>query len=306
MGVVIDAHSDTLLFIDRGDYSFRDGSPESQVDLPKLRAGGVTAQILALYVEPQYSSQPARRTLDLIDLAFQECERSNGGAGIVTSAREIRDAYASGRIALPLSIEGGEALEGSVAMLRTYYRLGVRLLGLTHNPRNMLADGLDASATPGGLTPFGREVLHEMERLGMIVDVSHLAAPGFWEVMGMAKRPVIASHSKVRALGHPRGLTDEQISALARTGGVIGVNVYRIPNLDAVTAMIGHVRRLAGIEHVGIGADFYGRAEAPHDLQDVSRLGRVADRLRGDGYSAGEVENVMGGNFLRVFDAVIG
>jgi len=251
MGVVIDAHSDTLLFINRGDYSFRDGSPESQVDLPKLRAGGVTAQILALYVEPSHSAQPARRTLDLVDLAFQECERSDGGAAIVTSAREIRDAHASGRIALPLSIEGGEALEGSVAMLRTYYRLGVRLLGLTHNPRNMLADGLDASATPGGLTPFGREVVEEMERLGMIVDVSHLAAPGFWEVMGMAKRPVIASHSKVRALGHPRGLTDEQINALARTAGVIGINVYRIPDLDAVMAMIGHIRRRAYRDRYG-------------------------------------------------------
>jgi membrane dipeptidase len=306
MGIVIDAHSDTLLFVSRGMYHLNDDSADAQVDIPKLRTGRVTAQVIALYVESAYQRAPAHRTCELIDLAYSECAAARSAMLIATSAAEVRAAKTTNQIALLLSIEGGEALEGSLAMLRSYYRLGVRLLGLTHNPRNLLADGLDASATPGGLTPFGRDVVTEMERLGIVVDVSHLAEPGFWEVMAMATRPVIASHSKVRAVGHPRGLSDEQIVALARTEGMLGVNLYRLRELDAIVEQIDHVRQLVGSDFVGLGLDFYGRAEAPRDLQDVSQLPRLSERLQQRGYPSSEIDNIMGENFLRVFGAVTG
>lgn len=306
MGIVVDAHSDALLFVSRGQYRLSDDSAEAQVDIPKLRAGGVDVQILALYVEAPYQHAPAYRTCELIDLAHRECADAGSAGLLATSAAEAQAAKAAGQIAFLLSIEGGEALEGSLAMLRTYYRLGVRLLGLTHNPRNLLADGLDASATPGGLTPFGRDVVAEMERLGMVVDVSHLAEPGFWEVMAIATRPVIASHSKVRAVGHPRGLSDKQIVALAGTGGVVGINLYRLRDMDAIVAQIDRVRQLVGSDHVGLGLDFYGRAEAPHDLQDISELPRLREQLKQRGYTGGEIANIMGENFFRVFGTMMG
>jgi membrane dipeptidase len=211
-----------------------------------------------------------------------------------------------------LSIEGGESIEGNLAALRMMYRLGVRMFGLTHNNRNQIGDGIGEARSKGGLTEFGVQLVEELNRLGVVVDVSHLSDYGFWDVMEVSQAPLIASHSNSRTVcDNLRNLTDDQIKALSESGGVIGINFWppslneHEPNLENALDHIDHIADTAGVDYIGIGSDFDGYDTPLQGLEDASKISNITRGLVKRGYSDAEIMKILGGNFLRVFHDVI-
>lgn len=310
---VMDAHCDTALLLAEGATLQPRGKTKGHVDLPRLRQGGVNVQIFALWVHHErYRFTAVQRCLTLLDAVWRELE-NNPQLYPVLAPADFQRSQAEDKVGILLSIEDGAALGGSLAVLRMFYRLGVRALGLTWNGRNELADGVGVSSRPGGLTSFGREVVAEMERLGMVIDVSHLAEPGFWDVFDLASKPFIASHSNARAIcDHPRNLTDAQIKAVAEKGGVIGINFFSsfltTRNDASIDDVVGHIEYmfdLVGPDYVGIGSDFDGISKTPSGLQDVSCLPTLSEALLKRGHTMETVAKVMGENFRRVFAEVM-
>lgn len=249
------------------------------------------------------------RSMELLDAFYRELGENKERVVLATTAAEVVNAKKDGRVSAMLAIEGGEAIEGNLAALRMLHRLGVRLFGLTHNYRNKIADGMGEARTGSGLTEFGVELIGELNRLGIIVDVSHLSDLGFWDVVEVSKDPIIASHSNARGLcDHLRNLTDDQVKAVAERGGVVGVNFY--PEVVHEEATLGrvldHFDYLVGADHVGIGSDYDGMRQPPAGLEDVSKMPNITRGLVSRGYSEDEIVKILGGNFLRVFKEVIG
>lgn len=314
--IVCDAHCDTILELERRGRSLGERSNVGHVDLPRLQEGGVTAQVFALYVEDVYlPAQAIRRTLQLLDRFYRELAANGDRMLLATRAADIRRAKEEGKVAAILGLEGGEALDGLLATLRIYHRLGVRLLTLTWNRRNALADGLDEARTDGGLTRLGVEVVEEMNRLGMLIDLAHLSPAGLADVLQVTTSPVIVSHANAQALyNHRRNLSDEQLRAVALTGGWIGATFVphfiapQNATLDHLLEHIVHMVHVAGEDHVGLGSDHDGfnLQDSLSDLPDVSYLPRLTDGLLRRGLSERVVEKVLGGNFLRVFEEVVG
>jgi len=318
--IVCDSHCDTILALDRQDRRMGERSEVGHADLPRLLEGGVTAQVFALFVEDQYlPGEAIRRTVQLLDVFYREVEANADRMFLASGAADIRRAKAEGKLAAILGIEGGEALEGDIAVLRIFYRLGVRLLTVAWNRRNALADGQKESRTSGGLTTFGVEAVQEMNRLGIIVDVSHLSAAGVHDVLEVSHAPIIASHSNARAVrDHPRNLSDEQVRAIAGGGGLVAVTFVPFfvaaegqASLKRLLDHIEHLLQVGGEDHVGVGGDydgfgFGGPADQFTELPDVSHLPRLTEGLLKRGLSQRVAEKVLGGNFLRVFGEVVG
>src|SRR5690606_18091304 len=196
--------------------------------LPQLRAGGVVLQVLPVFTEEQHVGEGAlRRSLQVLEEARRLAEVHAVDVPICERGDQIRSTIQSGRIALVLALEGCEPIGHSLDLLDTFYRLGVRIASMTWNRRTMMADGVGEQDAGGRLTTLGLEAVTEMERLGMIVDVSHLSETGFWHLASVATKPFVASHSSCRALqAHPRNLTDEQIRAVADSSGFVAINGF--------------------------------------------------------------------------------
>jgi membrane dipeptidase len=237
--IVIDTHNDvTTPMLDRGFdlASPPDNAHPTHTDLARMKAGGLTAEFFAVYVDRQYADSPtaagggsARRALDMIDIVYRQVERHPEDLVLATRAEDIRRAKSDGKIAVLMGIEGGHAIENSLFALREFYRLGVRYMTLTHTNTNDWADSAGfAGPEPAknhGLSSFGEEVVREMQRIGMLVDVSHVSDETFAAVIRVARAPVIASHSSARALAdHRRNLTDDMLKDLAKNGGVAMAN----------------------------------------------------------------------------------
>ena len=288
----------------------RKGRPHA--DLPRLRQGGVGAAVMVIYTPTRPPpGGPLAWGLRLADIAHNLVEGSRGRACLAGSAAEIRRARRQGRVAVLLAIENGSALGGDIANLRIYHRLGVRLFGLTWNGKNDLAGGVGSRA---GLSRFGKAVIREATRLGMLIDVSHLGDPAFRDVARFLKGPFIASHSNARALcNHPRNLTDAQIREVASRGGVIGLNFYPRflrksgrASIDDVFAHIDHLVDVGGIEAVGLGTDFDGVTSLPKGIDHAGHLPRITAGLLARGYSRPNLRKILGGNFLRVLEEARG
>lgn len=320
--IVIDGHCDTLLALQMREqgvppYLKHLEQEKGHIDLERLFQGGITAQNFACYVRPQFlPSQATRQTLRMIDLFHRFQAEHADQLCLATSAGDIERAKAEGKVAGILSMEGAEGLEGDPGVLRMMYRLGVRWIGLTWNHRNQAADGLGQARTGGGLTEFGVQLVEEMNALGMIVDIAHLAPAGVRDVFAVSQAPVVASHANARALcPAPRNLTDEQLEQVAASGGVVGV-VY-VPDfitsgeeratLDMLIDHVDHIVQVAGIEHVGLGSDFDGFfGPPPVGLEDVSHVPGITARLLERGYRPEDVTSILGGNWLRVIRQVVG
>jgi len=251
--LVIDAHADTPseLFLEPG-YDFGARHARGHVDLPRLRAGGVDALFLIAWVPEEPARTPGAslaHALALLDAIHAVVARTPG-VRLATSAADVEAARAAGELAALLGVEGGHALENSLDNLRLLHARGVRYLTLTWNNGNDWADACCSPPRHGGLTDFGREVVRELNRLGILVDVSHASDATVAAVLETSAAPVIASHSAARALArHPRNLTDAQVRAIARSGGVVGVNFYSA-FLDArfAAAVEAIDREAAGLE----------------------------------------------------------
>jgi membrane dipeptidase len=227
--LVCDLHCDTVLELKKGDYIFGEKNSTGHIDIPRLKEGGVDLQVFAVWVSPDFlPDSAAREAFNLIDLFYQQLEKYPEDIELAKNISDFKKINKKGRIACVLGLEGGHSSEGNIALLRTFHRLGVRYMTLTWENSNPIASSAaDTSTQKGGLTELGREVVKEMNRLGMIIDISHLSEQTFWEVMELSKAPVIASHSCVKAIcNHYRNLTDEQIKAIAKSGGVIGINFF--------------------------------------------------------------------------------
>lgn len=225
--LLIDCHNDVPLRTVAG-FDIGPRAAGGHTDLVRLREGGVGAVFFAAYVAPTFvkERQAARRALEMIDTIRQDIVLRYPDAFLpATSADEVEAARRQGKIAALVGVEGGHAIENSLRVLRTFYRLGARYMTLTHLNTNDWADSANDVARHGGLTDFGRDVVREMNRLGMLVDVSHVSDDTFRDVLEVSSAPVIASHSSCRALCNvPRNLTDEMIAAMAARGGVVAIN----------------------------------------------------------------------------------
>jgi membrane dipeptidase len=330
--LVVDTHNDTILHLIKSPPFITSGtnppaprrtlgerSEHGQIDIPRIREGGVDCLLFAMYVSPLHSAR-LRRLVQMLDAFTMEVERYPDQIAVATSHREITKTVKDGKIAAVITVEGGEPLEGSIEALRTIYRLGARSLTLTHFPRNELGDGSGADSG-SHLTEFGGEVVQEMNRLGMLVDISHLNETGFWDVIEQSSDPVVATHSNCKALcSHHRNLTDDQIKALAEKGGVMnlsfcagfikdGVGFGDPESLKKVTVEdwldhLGHAVELVGTSHVGIGSDLDGGCGFP-GLDDVTRFPSLTEGMVSRGYSDDDIRKILGANDLRVFKKVL-
>jgi membrane dipeptidase len=317
--IIIDGHADTLHSIWNGSPRFAERVEGEALDMPLVKRTGLTAQFFAIstidggrYVEPL-----PRWALMLLDLFHGQVEARGDDMLHATCADDVLTAHAEGKLAAFVALEGGDFLDGRIELLRMYHRLGVRLLVLTHFRRNALADSTREASTGGRLTPFGVEVVKEMERIGMIVDVSHVADAAVDHVFDIAEKPVVSSHANARAVyDHPRNMTDAHLHRLTRNGGLIGLSIVPFfidrgcRTFARFMDHMEHAIQTAGIDHVGFGSDFDGfdsvedpRIEA---LEDISCLARVGDALSVSGYSDADVGKVLGGNWLRVVRDVLG
>lgn len=330
---VVDAHHDLML-----DLAYRRGKGEhgalSGFWGPKLRAAGVNIQLLPMYVEGRYLPDLGiHKLIEQIDHLYADLQDDDSEIQLATTMTEADEIIDGGKIAAVLALEGCDGLGGDPAILRVLYRLGLRMVGLTWFGRNAFADGSDLGESAGGLTPAGKTALKDMNDHNVICDVSHLAEPGFWDVANLNQGPFVASHSNARAVfDHHRNLTDDQLRAIAESGGVVGLNFYggfideKGLTLNRLIDHLSHIIDTIGIEHVGIGPDFLD-----HSLREVSRnaiedggmdpdiveiwvpecerieqLPNFTAAMLERGYSEDEIEMVMGGNFRRVFQEVWG
>ncbi|MFE4860029.1 dipeptidase [Streptomyces sp. NPDC056670] len=263
--VVADAHNDLLMAV-AARPPRRWGGFFRERWLPQLREGGIDIQVLPVFIDDPYRPEGAlRQTLRMIECAHTLAEANTDQVALCRNGGDIDAALAEGKIALVLALESAPGIDASVELFATLFRLGVRMASIAHWGRTPLADGSREDATGSRLTVPGTEALAELERLGMLFDISHLGASGVTHVLELATRPLIATHSNARALrDHHRNLTDDQIRGVAGTGGVICVNF--VPDFltddqakvsaDRVADHIEHIVSVAGIDHVGLGSDF--------------------------------------------------
>lgn len=313
---VFDGHCDTILEVINHKRSLGGKTFAGHLDIPRMKEGGVDVQFFAVFIEEIYKpDRSLKRTLQLIDCFYKEIEKNQDDISLVTNYNQIEEVNRAGKIAAILSIEGGEALEGDLGVLRVLYRLGVRLLTLTWNQRNQIADGIGESRTGSGLTEFGLKVIDEMNRLEMLIDVSHLSETGFWDVIKRSKAPIVASHSNCYNLcPHPRNLKDEQIKALADKGSVIGITFVpnfltqekRRTNVKDVVKHIDYLVEKVGVDCVGLGSDFDGTDGLPLGLEGVDKIPNITEGLLDRGYKEKDIKKILGENFLRVFKDVVG
>ena len=334
--LLIDSHNDvtseTVKGLDIGSARIN-----GHTDLPRLKKGGVGAVFFAAYVGREYAAkgQSAHRALEMIDTIRHDIvDRYPGDFQLATTAAEVVAAHQAGRIAALIGLEGGHAIEDSPRLLRQFYALGVRYMTLTHTNHNHWADSSGSPAAPNhGLSPLGKQIVAEMNRLGMMVDISHVADKTFWDVLAVTQAPPIASHSSCRALSKiPRNMTDEMIAAVAKKGGVVQINfgceflsqvsatsspwsnpamkgkkkrseVTPATLADAV-AQIEHAVSVAGEDAVGIGSDFDGVECVPTGLSDVAHFPALTRALLERGHSAARIRKIYGENLLRVMRAV--
>ena len=354
--IVIDTHNDVTTPMTNDDFDLGGPPPVPyRTNIERMKQGGLTAEFFSLYIRPWYVEHggAARRPLDKIYSVYSAVERHPNDLMLGTSAADIRRAKKQKKIAALMGIEGGHAIENSLAALREFHRLGVRYMTLTWNNTNDWADAGRGEKKHNGLSEFGKDVVREMNRLGMLVDVSHVSDETMSDALDVSQAPIIASHSSARALSNvPRNIPDDLLRRIAKNGGVIQVNFYSYfldvatvgplseardkrlkPQQDLlnekykdeperlaeegdkleagqpltllpISKLIDHIDyivKVAGIDHVGLGADFDGAIDMPEGAQDVSMLPNITYELLKRGYSEKDIRKILGENLLRVF-----
>lgn len=327
--LMIDAHFDLLMDVDIQRDRGRNKVIETDY-LQRFKAGGVNIIIAAVFIDSAYLPEMAlRMALKQISSLYAEVEESPNQLMICRNSSDMMRAKEEGKIGFLLSLEGAEPIGHDVSLLQVFYQLGVRNLGLVWSRRNAVGEGSYFSPVregkKGGISAFGIKVIEEAERIGMTIDVSHLNDEGFWDVMEVAKKPIIASHSNARVLANTmRNLTNEQMKAIASTGGVIGVNAVNLlvaledenSHLAKFIDHVDYIVNLVGINSVGIGLDLcddflkYISAEVlssmsrkPFDvIKGHHHLDTFIEELFIRGYKDNEIGLILGGNFQRIFD----
>jgi membrane dipeptidase len=309
--IVVDGHCDSIGDVIKGKRSLAKMSDIGHLDVPRMIEGGVNVQIFALWIESEYKpDRSLKRGLKLLSYLLKEMDRAKESLEVPKDLSSIESLVNQGKSVGLISFEGGEILQREIEILYILKNLGVHSICLTWNERNEIADGVGELHSGGGLTNFGREVVKEMNKLSMIIDVSHITPKGFWDVIGETKKPIIASHSNAyRLMNHPRNLTDEQLMAIAQNKGLVGVNfapefIHGKQSAVELVEHIEHIANVAGIDHVGLGSDFDGITETPEGLENATKMINITRGLVYKGFSDLEIKKVLGLNFLRVFKEI--
>jgi membrane dipeptidase len=342
---LIDTHNDVPMKVLRG-YDIGKPSPGGSTDLASLKSGGVDAVFFAAYVPARYarlggSADYCRKVITAIRDGI--AGRHPDAFTLALTTADMEAARKRGKIAALIGIEGGHAIEDRIELLEEFYKLGARYMTLTHTNTNNWADSSGDKPRHGGLNKLGREVVLAMNRLGMIVDISHVSDETFDDVLAVSKAPVFASHSSCRALSQSkRNMTDAMIRALAARGGVIQINFacdflnekvrlekpaektavrkkfgsdmdamraavekqFSRATLADVVAHIDHAVKVGGIDHVGIGSDFDGIDCTPVGLEDNGKFRNLTRALLEKGYTPEQIGKIYGGNTLRLMREV--
>ena len=328
------------MLISAEGYNLGERHDYGQVDIPRLRQGGVTGVFFSIWTSATAGSSTAsvKKALEIIDDLVAEVRRHPEDLVLATSADDIVAAKQQNKIAALMGVEGGHMIDSSLGVLRTFFELGVRYLTLTHNGHTPWADCAAQAPKSGGLANFGRDVVREMNRLGMMVDVSHVSDDTFYDAVETSSAPIIASHSSCRAIAnHERNMTDDMLRALAKNGGgaVNDLNarmmmvreknkddpkrlavelrkisqerlerVGRVP-FSKLLDHFEHAAKVAGVDHVGLGSDFDGVSDQlPEGMEDVSKIPNLIASLRERGFSDDDIQKILGGNTLRVMSRV--
>lgn len=361
--IAIDMHADTPQRLLDEKVNLQERLADGHFDSVRAREGGLGAQFFSIWVEPQLfgggGPKAMKRADDQIAAVRALAEQHPETWAFATSAADIRRIVGEGKLAALTGLEGGYAINEELANVERYYRMGVRYMSPAWSVSTSWAGSSgDSAGQTRGLNDFGKKVVREMNRLGMMVDVSHVSDPTFWDIVNASTKPVIATHSGCRAIANvPRNLTDEMIQALAKTGGVVNVIFYpehlepgwsekkkavdaeiaprvlqaseaehgdvahkklardrvrteeyakRLPKVRVTRLVdhIDHIAKLVGVDHIGIGSDFDGVQSTLSDLTDVSELPNLTRELLRRGYSASDIEKILGGNMLRVMEAM--
>ena len=283
--------------------------PKLHTDIPRLRAGGVGGQFWSVYVPANMAGSAAvRATFEQIDLVHRIVRKYPDTFELALTAADVERIFKAGRIASLIGMEGGHSIDNSLAVLRMFYAAGARYMTLTHSANIRWADSGTDKPNVAGLSTFGEEVVREMNRLGMLVDLSHTSADAMHDAIRVSEAPVIFSHSDARALNdHGRNVPDDVLQLLPRNGGVVMVTF--VPGfltreakatLADVANHMDHVRKVAGSDHVGIGSDFDGIETVPVGLEDVSKYPALTAELLRRGWPEGDIRKALGANVLRV------
>ena len=323
----LDSHCDTPMFFDQ-DIDFNRRDPKILVDAFKMAEGGLDASIMVAYLAQKERTPEAHLAatakadgiLDRLTAMVEHCP----SARMAFSPEEVRANKAAGYRSILPGIENGYAFGTDLANVAHYRQRGIVYTTLCHNGNNEICDSarpnaLDKERFPatngaehGGLSAFGREVVAEMNRVGMMVDLSHAAESTFYDALAVSKVPIVCSHSSSKVLcNHPRNLTDDQLRALAAAGGVAQCTFYcgflrtdeENATLDDAVAHMLHMIKVAGVDHIGIGTDFDGDGGVP-GLASASELINLTRRLQAEGFTDHDLEKLWGGNFLRVMAQV--
>ena len=329
------------------------GSPPLMTDIPRLRAGHVGGQFWSVFIPVETQGAAAvQMTIEQIDIVRQMCARYPNDLAMAYTAADVMRAHKAGRIASLIGVEGGHQINNSLEVLRAYYDLGARYMTLTHSNNTAWADSATDNPAHHGLTPFGKEVVREMNRLGMLVELSHVSEATMRAALAVSEAPVMYSHSSARALvDHPRDVPDDVLRLVAANGGVVMVNFYPgyvsearrrwdadraaelarynsppfgglyigqpkramaaleewerahpkpAVGISDVADHIDHIRKVAGVDHVGLGSDFDGIPEAPAGLDGVDKFPALLQELARRGWSDADLAKVAGANALRV------
>jgi len=312
--LVIDLHNDVLEKVVENGYQLGTRHSYNHSDLPRFFDGGVDAQMFVIWVDPdRYLNIAFQKALQFADAFDQQVALNPNCLGQAKNTDEMLHINAEGKLAGVLVVEGGHAIENDLEKLKELYRRGMRYLTITwNNSTDWATSAKDSRSRTRGLSVFGKQVIRTLDSLGVIIDVSHVGIKTIEDIIATTKHPIIASHSGARALNdHYRNLYDDQIRAIASTGGVIGVVFYppflapygRV-DISTVIKHIDHIVNLVGIDHVALGSDFDGIETTPMGLENVSKFPELTLALLKHGYSNSDVKKILGENFLRVFRQV--
>jgi membrane dipeptidase len=354
--LVWDCHNDLAYRVLYESLDIGQRLPAGHVDIPRLKEGHVDVQTIALFVQNYtYPDHSARQARQLLNAMLNAIEKNSENVELARTGKDVERIVKAGKIAFPLAIEGGHAIEDDIDILREFHSKGVSSMTLTHNINHGWADSSAQKPRWNGLNDLGRDIIREMNRLGMVIDISHVSDKTYFDVLDTSKEPVICSHSGCRALTpHRRNLNDEMLRALAKNKGVIGIvfvlnyltpeynqamrELYAIhqpwyaklpeiedldlriaiehldqgrawplenkPTIEDVLDHIDHAVKVAGVDHVGLGADMYPRTPSPVGIRGVHDYPNITRGLKKRGYSDEDVKKIMGGNLLRVWKKV--
>lgn len=355
--LVADTHADTTMRLGDAKFDFGKRNPRGHIDLPKLKEGKVKLQAMAVFTSARTEGPEAvSHAVTAMEKVLETVERFPADLRLARTSSDVEKYWQQGKISLLLTIENGNpVLENRLELLRLYHRLGVRMASLCHMKTNFLCDSSNDDPRHQGLSPWGEKVIREMNRLGMMVDVSHLSDDSVRDILAITGAPLLASHSCCRSLVDiPRNLSDELIIAIAKRGGMIHINFaadylssefetrskevrarlkpeidqlrekfgqdreklwgeigklleqYPVarPPVEVLVDHIDHVVKVAGIDHAGLGSDFDGISAAPEGINGCQDIPLITYTLLKRGYREEQIRKILGGNFLRYFQAV--